>query len=255
MKGIIMQDFSIGGLRKQWEWQNEIQRTKDIIGGQGITNFNYGSGCKTETRRTRGLDEINENPDGWELWSVFVEDGKDVNPMVLPDGKVVWNFANTGEFKNHQIAIQCPYGVVGDELWVKEAWSYLLLKTGDRGYVYKADGDVIGQWRSPLIMPKAASRIRLEITGIKLERLQDITEEGALREGVYPTGERGAISTHGDVADFYQIGDGKGSGTVILSHTSARNTYLYAFGHLHGEELRAKNPWVWVIQFTVKEFK
>jgi len=203
-------------------------------------------GCKTETRRTRGLDFCNDAPYRWQVEEV---------------GDGHWKFTNT---KNYDVkVIKCPFGVVGDELWVKEKYDEAdcpvsdLAPNGKVYAYYDTPAGLVGvrKFKSPMFMPKAASRIKLEITGIKIERLHDITEEGALREGVYPTGERGVISTHGEVADFYQVGEGKSNGTVILSHTSARNTYLYAFGYLHGEELVKKNPWVWVIQFTVKEFK
>lgn len=246
-----MQDFSIQGIKKQWEWQQSEYIVKlGMPGGPLEGQEHYFKkiggfilpqqmGCKTETRRTRGLDKVNEFPYRWQ-----VED-------LLVDG--LYKFTNTKTYDT--IAIKCPYGVVGDNLFVQEKW----MKRGE-SYIYfdSPDAALVTDnrfWQDPFSMTEEQSRIKLEITGIGVERLHDITEEGALREGVYPTGERGVISTHGEVADFYQVGEGKSNGTVILSHTSARNTYLYAFGYLHGEELVKKNPWVWVIQFTVKEFK
>ena len=228
------QGFSIEGLCRQFFYQNAVKRVASNTVDKDFDITTMKTGCKTETRRMRGLKEINKNPDGWELWNVFVEDGKDVNPMVFQDGRVVWNFANTGEFKNHQIAIQCPYGVVGDELWVKEAYDrgFFGVDGGVNRVHYAADGvdGNLMKWKSPMFMPKAASRIKLEITGIGLERLHDITEEGAMREGVTL---EGIASSHG--------------------HLNYRMAFAVRWTELHNNY--NSNPWVWVIQFTVKEFK
>lgn len=103
----------------------------------------------------------------------------------------------------------CPYGAPGDRLYVKEAW-----RTFERpddlvdGVLFEADGAFRAiensreaaerwieahangkhgdRWRSPLYMPRDASRLTLEITEIRAERLQAITEEDARAEGVVP---------------------------------------------------------------------
>lgn len=87
--------------------------------------------------------------------------------------------------------IKCPYGKVGDRLWVKETWSTEW--DGNKRYIcYKARGGkyydtgVKHTWKSPLFMPREHSRIDLEITNIRVERLQDITEDDAKAEGVQP---------------------------------------------------------------------
>lgn len=85
----------------------------------------------------------------------------------------------------------CPYGVAGDRLWVRETWG------GDDccGYAYRADhpdwphfeGDgeqPDSPWRPSIFMPRKASRITLKLTGVRVERLQDISEEDAQAEGV-----------------------------------------------------------------------
>ena len=106
--------------------------------------------------------------------------------------------------------VKSPYQV-GDRLWVKETWAvgkgYDSLKPLDiqRNYItagypisysrryprkwYKADTSLvekhgIGKWHSPLFMPKAFARLWLEVTAVKAERLQDISEEDAIAEGV-----------------------------------------------------------------------
>ena len=131
---------------------------------------------KTMTRRTVGLDEINGNPDGWNPYiGDFFIDKK---------GRVNQKFFN-GSYSTHVI---CPYGQPGDLLWVREAHR----KCDDGIYAYKADytEDILnnqlnkGIWKPSLHMPKSAARIWLQVEGIRVERLNDISEEDAMAEGV-----------------------------------------------------------------------
>ena len=72
----------------------------------------------------------------------------------------------------------CPYAV-GDRLWVREAFA-----SHASGFDYRADGDTTALWRSPIHMPRSASRITLAVTDIRVQRVQDISEADALAEGV-----------------------------------------------------------------------
>jgi hypothetical protein len=89
----------------------------------------------------------------------------------------------------------CPYGTVGDRLWVRETWGQYILDIGDvrqeRRYVYRADemdtpsdNGCDTPWRPSIFMPRHASRITLEIADVRVQRLQDITEADILAEGV-----------------------------------------------------------------------
>lgn len=83
----------------------------------------------------------------------------------------------------HLIKRPCPYGRPGDRLWARETWA-----KGDAIY-YKADEvegvfSYAGKWRPSIFMPRWASRITLEITDVRVERLQEITEGDSLREGI-----------------------------------------------------------------------
>jgi len=89
--------------------------------------------------------------------------------------------------------IKCPYGQPGDRLWVRETWiNYPLAgHDGCSGPIYRADVDLNdkcasghGGWKPSIFMPRWASRINLEITDIKVERLREISEEDAKNEGV-----------------------------------------------------------------------
>lgn len=95
--------------------------------------------------------------------------------------------------------LACPYGQPGDRLWVRETWAHIDDYTGsdpgtrallDRCF-YRADypkGDVLDdeltRWRPSIHMPRWASRITLEITGVRVERVQEISEADAEAEGV-----------------------------------------------------------------------
>lgn len=93
-------------------------------------------------------------------------------------------------------AIHCPYGGIGDRLWVREAWApgncdNALPRIGDP-IIYGADyygKSLEYPWRSSLFMPRWASRINLEITGVRVERLKDITAEDCLKEGAGDPGD------------------------------------------------------------------
>lgn len=96
----------------------------------------------------------------------------------------------------------CPFGRRGSRLWVREAWGVVESRFAPRGCTirYRADdatGEVAGEsglkyagkdmsfrWRPSIHMPRWASRITLEITDVRVQRLQDISEEDAIAEGV-----------------------------------------------------------------------
>ena len=86
---------------------------------------------------------------------------------------------------------KCPYGQPGDLLWVREAWSKSDPQWGlSVPYIYKADhldprGDAKPiKWKPSIHMPRAASRLTLEIVDIRIEQLQSISEQDAIAEGV-----------------------------------------------------------------------
>ena len=116
------------------------------------------------------------------------------------------------------------YGAIGDQLWVRESWNAYSVHEVDNGIfeagypyskipkvrplnaeiLYSADGHE-GPWRPSIHMPSWASRIQLEITGIRVERLQDISEEDAIAEGI-DAASRG-IFINGDGANSGEVFD------------------------------------------------
>jgi hypothetical protein len=85
----------------------------------------------------------------------------------------------------HGGLIRCPYGVAGDRLWVRETWCYASAKDVKKA-LYRADWpphDYGPKWRPSIHMPRWASRITLEVVSVRVERVQDISEEDARAEG------------------------------------------------------------------------
>lgn len=143
--------------------------------------------------------------------------------------------------------VKCPYGVVGDRLWVRETFGCL----GNGMRVYAADADTDGtvpylitgdgagvgngkpdKWMPSIFMPRSASRINLEITGVRVERVQDISPDDCLAEGIdykdcdphnaHQYWRQEAYAKYGELWD--KINKDRGYGWDV-------------------------NPWVWVIEF------
>ena len=207
------------------------------------------SGEKTQTRRaikpqpTDADDQLH----GGELSKRAPYDIEDYETGVT----LGYGFSNdTGD--GFGLVWRCPYGRPGDRLWVREAWTpdhsafypcFPYVYRADAGFDYERneEGKVYSpeqdawypfRWRPSIHMPRAASRITLEVTGVRVERLQDITEEDAKREGTpseivpidvsrmpsYPCDE-----IQGKFAALWESINGEGSWDV--------------------------NPWVWVVEF------
>lgn len=164
---------------------------------------------------------------------------------------------------------KCPYGVVGDRLWVRETWQSFFSEEvtqnhqqGARSFsgvpaetvkghymffYYRADGEVPDDpkygkavWRPSIFMPRWASRITLEITDIKVERLQDITEEDAAKEGINQHPYEYADSTYYD--ERPEIAGLEANIAAFAGLWDSIN------GQKPGKTWQ-DNPWVWVIEF------
>lgn len=157
--------------------------------------------------------------------------------------------------------IKCPYGQPGDGLWVRETWAAVrFFEAYEDGYalgyaddwegseripkgpgswcvLYRADGEWEDNiedrgfaWRPSIHMPRWASRITLEVTGVRVERVQDITDGDVAKEGVtwgWP-GQLG--SKHGSPA--------RDAFAKLWDSLNAKRGYGWDM-----------NPWVWVLEF------
>ena len=127
----------------------------------------------------------------------------------------------------------CPYGKPGDRLWVRE--TFLIADARAKHlppWVYAADYSYKDRpstrWKPSIHMPRAASRITLEIVRVRIERLQDISEADAKTEG-WPV---------------HMPSDPRG-------YTSPKQWYAMLWNAINGPESWALNPWVWVVEFKV----
>lgn len=143
------------------------------------------------------------------------------------------------------IALRCPYGAPGDRLWVKE--TYAVDVSGClRGLSYRADhqdprGDGPAhpmRWRPSIYMPRWASRLTLEVTQVRVERLQDISEADAIAEGIEPV--------PGGYRNYMPEREAQG---IATSFASPRESFFSLWESIHGADSLASNPWDWVVEF------
>jgi len=211
---------------------------------------------KTMTRRTKGLEEVNKNPDDWK----FEAFGK--NPDNEKDKRLCAYFTIKGtETWFYQI---CPYQV-GDVFWVRENfytasnwdhWKPSMLKSVNVEVFYEADrnDDTIskplhrGKSRPCIFLPFEYSRIFLKIKSIRVERLQDISKEDIKNEGVQLTVDR-----NGHV--LFELGEKHNpfsfaKKTSIMSNHEVWLTHWAALWcKINGFESWKQNPFVFVYEF------
>lgn len=166
-------------------------------------------GTKTQTRRVVKPPK-NVDPEHWmpeKFW-----DGQ-FNALHWP-----------ADHAEHEI-LKCPYGQPGDRLWVRETFAEI-----DCRLTYKADFNdgahcVVKRWIPSIHMPRWASRITLEITDVRVERLQNISEQDAWAEGClgWDDDVTGGSSGYGEFSELWVS--------------------------INGVESWNSNPWVWVVEF------
>jgi hypothetical protein len=186
--------------------------------------------------------------------------------------------------------VECPFGRVGNRLWVREAWcgkvhpltSQLLWRPDGNTYEvhYRADGEDVflddgdgftcrrkdgtpaSPWRPSIYMPRWASRITLEITDVRVERLNDISEADALAEGcpqcetcIDRCGQwgRGAID---DPLSNAMGGQPWRACGGICDGLTAKEWFSRLWDSINGERPGCSwgdNPWIWALSFRRAE--
>lgn len=185
------------------------------------------AGTKTQTRRA-----INPQPDVGEGFGGSIR-----LRFKTRDGRLLLDEALESP-KPHTYLGLCPYGQPGDRLWVKERGWMAASRTAFVPFAgnestqapRSPDGTPYRSWPS-IHMPRWASRITLEIAGVRVERLQAINEADAAAEGVEEWG-RGALSPDSQVAD-----------------PSDKFRWLWDSINGAGPARWDANPWVWVMEF------
>ncbi|MDD9238354.1 hypothetical protein PVM11_05445 [Enterobacter roggenkampii] len=230
-------------------------------------------GRKTQTRRIMKVqpsDGFHPTHNGYDLdlkahW--YTPGVVDKNGYLQPAKKDVFGVADENE------GFTCPFGSVGDRIWVRETWGVVSHELDDDGRIqpwipdrpataihempfgngyytghaiYAADGDFTwgdddgyedgrSCWKPSIHMPRAACRMLLEITRVRVERLNSISQEDAQAEGMELTGWRPTYS------------DPDSGGEVWTPY----DNFAQLWESIYGEESWKANPWVWVIEFKV----
>ena len=214
---------------------------------------------KTVTRRTTKLDIVNQDPSAWNFIHLGDYQGK------RNSGKIVSRYGALFQHKEtlEVVDIPCPYGRPTYILWVRETWRkyhpvyangytdfgreiiefaadnppLIPMIDPDGFQMCNKDGsEKFIPWKPSIHMPKAACRQKLKITAVGVERLHDITEEDAIREGV----------------KFDQD-----SGYFFVSDEIMASSAVQAFAELwimiNGLDSWNNNPWVWRVQIYKME--
>lgn len=214
------------------------------------------AGTKTQTRRVVKLPANAKHVQYWTPPS-----GKS-EPGWADPGVNYWTPDPNGETDSNHLD-RCPYGQPGDRLWVREAFRFLDSFDGDSPATvgerclaanypkpwaptqYEADGwrdnwmhvgtprsapgsPTPGKLRPGIHMPRWASRILLEITAVRVERLNEISEADCIAEGA--SGGHGAIPSYS-------------------YNATPEEHYRHIWESINGPGSWAANPWVWVVEF------
>lgn len=197
-------------------------------------------GRKTQTRRVVKIPKgwVPESPDGS---SLVLGQITSAHPK---KGKFGLFITRTDDGFIQRDIVLCPYGQPGDRLWVRESH---YLKEDGNGVAYAADNEPLPtgakvhgftKLRPSIHMPRWASRITLEITDVRVERLQDISEEDAKAEG---------LKYHSDLYGYRLYG--KYSGIGPTDGVGALDSFRSLWQSINGLESWDANPWVWVVEF------
>ncbi|POW54650.1 hypothetical protein C3408_22650 [Candidatus Pantoea alvi] len=196
------------------------------------------NGSKTQTRRI-----MTAQPDSPNFGLLRITDSTKRADI----GKYHWAESNATGTHTRSALFACPFGAVGDRLWVRETFGFEIRSVGGAPHkqlVYRASKpdavrlfDCNGKphpmkWTPSLHMRRKYSRITLEITGVRVERLQDISRADAIAEGGPPSHPSiDAVSRHYGFPDF------------------SRSWFGQTWWSIYGADSWQANPWVWVIEF------
>ncbi|MEO8532833.1 MAG: hypothetical protein ABI441_03750 [Flavobacterium sp.] len=170
---------------------------------------------KNQTRRTKGLEKLNERDDILEI-------------KLISDTDKSWFLVRTKSSGTYRL--DCPYQI-GDILWVRETF----VECNFKSFWYKATHELPGdcwKWKPSIFMPKKAARIFLKVKSVKVERLQDINNSDAIAEGVYEHPDGGFMNY-----------------LFIAGHVCAQHSFESLWRKINGRDSWTKNPFVWVIEF------
>jgi hypothetical protein len=209
------------------------------------------AGVKTQTRRVVRWPSWTGFEDPGPKFTVGTDPAVDVRPVVkFDDGRAAGY-------------LSLPYGAPRDRLWVRETWGAVSERDDGRAEIdarmqmpwasvaYRADEawtkNAPATWRPSIHMPRWASRLTLEVTEVRVQRLQDISEEDALAEGVVS----GVIPANEDMPKSVGYVLGRDDGKCLL-YPTVRRAFEVGWDSISSDSTRwAANPWVWAVSFRV----
>lgn len=157
------------------------------------------------------------------------------------DDPMAWGWKNAEDGADAPLGAWpewCPYGKPGDRLWVRETWAYLDFPK--RHVAYRADGDLkVISWSPSIHMFRKDSRITLEVVSVRVERLQDITDEDAQAEGIEWNPK---LDPSGPCK--WRLYGKPNTGT-----NSPIGSYESLWDSINGAGSWDANPWVWCVTF------
>lgn len=178
----------------------------------------------------------------------------DIERGIFPNPEVIGWKSSLRHKYGSTTAHFCPYGKPGDRIWVRESFRVHSRATDVATLVYKASERnswteqtlrvpvavcnkpaTPEKWTPSLHMPRWASRILLEITDVRVERLNAISEEDARAEGIIDGG-------------CLNCGEPEPCGCAN-PEPDATDAFAYLWQSIYGQESWNANPWVWVISF------
>lgn len=221
-------------------------------------------GRKTQTRRIMKIqpsDGFHPTHNGYDLdlnahW--YTPGVVDKNGYLQPAKKDVFGVADENE------GYTCPFGAVGDRIWVRETWAEAGAGAPDLK-LYRANypehvpahyenvppADEI-RWTPSIHMPRRACRLTLEITGVRVERLDKISEEDSIAEGmqgvICPSckGDPDYSTTQYDPVTLAAVDE-----IPCQYCESNRSKFFALWDSIYGEANHCMGDWVWVIEFKV----
>lgn len=177
------------------------------------------------------MQTINANPDQWE-------------PVFIGELEKTDRFCAVFYDKNadQKVPIPCPYGYPAELLYVRERWANISpFSPGTNGIIYYAGQSDLAleidqlngvKWKPSIHLKKEHSRLWLNMEEIKVERLQAITEESAMAEGIQP----------GRLFGFGRLGE-----------QNHREGFFNKWIDINEYENFIDNPWVWVVRFSLNK--
>lgn len=219
---------------------------------------------KTITRRLRGLEAINEAPEKWQF-----EWAEPRNNKWCFTDKTTLNETTLKERTFEQVVLKCPFGAPGDRIWMRETYNATAGICNDP--IYRADfvkrkspsgtwkwgweamrgnnsGWFHGKWTPAIHMQRKHCRFEAELVNIGIQRLQNIPPEEVELEGLVRITKDGGRTCKWGIPDFDGLPGGIGwpwgewEKDPVLA-------FKKLISGIHGEEIWAQNPWVWVLTF------